>query len=66
MIALAVSYGGMIILLIILLTEDLGIMITHLVAVLGQQSVLDTPSPSMGHTNPVVSQEHHAQNQGPP
>jgi hypothetical protein len=48
MIALAVSCEGMIIMIMIRLTKVLGIMMTHLVAALGQQSVLDTPNPSMG------------------
>jgi hypothetical protein len=51
-IALTESHEGMIILLMILLTKVLGILMTHLVAVLGQQSVLDTLNPSMGAPTP--------------
>jgi len=46
--ALAVFHEGMIILFMILLTKVLGIMMIYLVAVLGQQNVLDTPRPSVG------------------
>jgi len=51
--ALAVFYEGRITLFTILLTKVLGIMMTHLVVVLGQQSDLGTPNPTLAA--PILS-----------
>jgi hypothetical protein len=48
MTTLAALYEGMIILLMIRLTKVLGIMVIHLVVILGQQNVHGTPNPSTG------------------
>jgi hypothetical protein len=48
MTALAALYEGMIILLMIRLTKVLGIMVIHLVVILGQQNVLGIQKPSTG------------------
>ena len=48
MTALAALHEGMIILLMIRLTKVLGIMVIHLVVILGQQNVHGTPNPSTG------------------
>ncbi|KAH9008065.1 hypothetical protein EDB84DRAFT_1447186, partial [Lactarius hengduanensis] len=54
--ALAVFQEGMNILYMILLTKVLGIMMIHLVAVPGQQNVLDTPRPTKSlFTSPAVT-----------
>jgi hypothetical protein len=50
--ALAVFHEGLITLIMILLTKVLGFLMIHLVAVLGQQNVLDTPRSSMGGPTP--------------
>jgi len=52
MTALAVFFEGMIILFMIRMTKVLGIMVIHLVVVLGQQNVLGTPNPSAGAPTP--------------
>jgi len=52
MTALAVFYEGTIILFMILMTKVLGIMVIHLVVVLGQQNALGTLNPLAGAPTP--------------
>src|SRR6266403_1587851 len=52
MTALAVFYEGTIILFMIPMTKALGIMVIHLVVVLGQQNAPDTPNPLAGAPTP--------------
>jgi hypothetical protein len=52
MTALVVFYEGTIILFMILTTKVLGIMVIHLVVVLGQENAPGTPNPSAGAPTP--------------